>query len=252
MELHDLFESEETDRIARLQAVIAHGQIRYWLEHNADRLVDRLAAIPKGPFAGGYLMRSSLVDLDADYPDLVIIFVPKQTAIMGDNYVSQGGFFKKDGKSFIVIPCMIAAADTRYLSTRFGTGGKTSFIHEFIHYLMSKRKGDVKGSASHAEHGDMASYFNDPDEVNAYYQEAAQHMIEMMSAVAREAPEATKEWHEASTSDLIGYMKKSWVDKNFLSHASPKTLRALDKRMARFIETSIRPILAKANKKGGE
>jgi len=246
MELAHLFETEDDDRVARMQAVIAHGQIRYWLEANTERLTSRLTSIPSGPFAGGYMMRSELCDLDGDYPDLVVLFVPKQTTVIGGQYVSAGGFFRKQGKSYIVIPCLLAPNDPTHLSTRFGAGGKKPFIHEFMHYLMSKRTKARHGSAKSIEANDEAGYFNNADEMNAYYQEAAQDMIEVATGIIKFSPKHTREWAAKSTPELIAYVKKTFLNKDFIAHATPKTMRAIDKRLARFVETTIRPMLQKA------
>jgi hypothetical protein len=245
MRLDDLFESEETDRLDRLRATIAHGQIKYWLEANSDRLSRSLQHVTDGKFAGSYIMNTALADLDTDYPNLYVVFTPAKMEIHGQ-YYSAGGFFQSGRKFFIVIPCLLRPNDTTYLSTRFGAGGKTPFIHEFIHYLLNLRTKGQKGSARHVETGDMASYFNDPQETNAHYQEAAQQAIEFYNAVVRNAPQAAQEWKEWTTQQFVHHIKKTYVDKSFLEFATPQTMRALDKRLARFVEQTVKPLIAKA------
>lgn len=191
-----------------------------------------------------------MCDLDGDFPDLVVIFVPKSKADVGGGYSSAGGFAKMGWRSYIVIPCLLKPGSTEYLSTRFGSGGLTPFVHEFMHYLMRKRiKGADTNSADKLSSGDASGYFNDSDETNAYYQEAAHRLEGFINAVCLNAPQAVEDWSRMSTGELVAYAKKSWVAPEFMTHATPKTVRALDKRLARFIEETIRPMMMKAQER---
>jgi hypothetical protein len=243
MILSQIFESELSDSVARNQAARAHAQIRYWLEENSDRIDKRLPSISDGPLTGGYMMQSSVCDLDGDFPDLIVVFTPKNNTDLGGGFASSGGFYVKEGRRIIVIPCLIAPFDPTHLSTRFGVSGKTPFIHEFMHYLMSREnKGSRLGSSSKVG-DDQTDYFNDTDETNAYYQEAAHKMLDLVRSIVAAAPLKAKEWSKLSTVHLMNYVKRTCVDKAFLNHATPKTMRAFDKRLARFVEETIRPKL---------
>lgn len=243
MRTTDLFESEDDDRLARMQAGFLHSQIRYWLEAKANLLDVRLLKA-EGQFDGGYILPVRWVN-DA-YDDLLILFTPAPSKAITGQYASAGGFFKSNGMGVIVIPCLMAPNNPQFLDTRFAVGSKKSFVHEFMHYLMSKRKpANVRGSARHVEAGDVGTYFNDPDEVNAYYQEAAHGVIEFMNTVVEKSPEQARRWLDMSTVELVTYVKQTWFDENFLKHANPKTIRAIDRRLARLAEMSIRPILNK-------
>lgn len=246
MRLDQLFESELSDQVARNQAVRVHKQITYWLTQNQDVLSQRLPAIHRGPFAGGFRMDMEMCDLDGDFPDLVVLFVPKFGADIGGGNVAGGGYTKIGWRSYIVIPCLLKPGSTEYLATRFGSGGLTPFVHEFMHYLTQKRnKGAAETSANKLGSNDLSGYYNHPEETNAYYQEAAHRLESFISAVCHNAPQAIEDWYNMSTGELVSYAKKSWVDKQFLKQATHKTIRALDKRLARFIEETIRPMLDK-------
>lgn len=210
-----------------------------------------MTPITSGNFEGGYALQMSTLGLGDEYPKLVIIFTAAGRAV-NDTHKSVGGFvFDKSGYRIIVIPCLLKPHDTTYLSTRFGAGGKKPFVHEFMHYLMSYRKPrDLKVSATAAKAGDMAGYYNDADETNAHYQEAVQDATELFSAVVRTAPlSASEEWLGWTTQQFMNYVKRVYFDKDFLAHITPKVRRALDKRLARWIETTIRPMIERAHEK---
>ncbi len=253
MELHGLFvESESDDYVARMSAAVVHKQIAYWLQANEDRLARRM--INTGD--GGFILRTSDFDMDGDYPDLLIAFMPENREAVAAGFASKAGFALAKpnaegilaGKKLIILRCLKAPHDTEHLADRFRVGFKTSFIHEFQHYLLSSRKGPAKSSSDALRAGGTAAYFNDADETNAYYQEAVHDVDDFFNTVRRDHPHALRQFSDMTTMELIEWTKKQFFDKAFLDHASPKTMQALNKRLYRYLEQSVRPMFAKVLK----
>lgn len=250
MELHGLFvESESDDYVARMSAAVVHKQIAYWLQANEDRLARRM--INTGD--GGFILRTSDFDMDGDYPDLLIAFMPENREAVAAGFASKAGFALAKpnaegilaGKKLIILRCLKAPHDTEHLADRFRVGFKQSFIHEFQHYLMSSRKkGAPKSSSDAMRDGGVVAYFNDADETNAYYQEAVHDVEDFFNTVRREHPQSLAQFSDMTTLELIAWVKKQFFDKNFLEHASPKTTQALNKRLYRFLEQTVRPMFA--------
>lgn len=257
MDLTTLFEDEESDRADRLSAVILHTQISQWLENNEQNLEYRLKHIRGGVLDGGLMLTMDMVDMDEYYRDLVVVFTSKpdaetRTDQNGGQFVTQGGLFIFKGLVVIGLPILKGPGDTTHLASRFRVGGKRSFIHEFMHYLM-RRRSTKKGSVSVLSHGlDPDAYFNNDDETNAYYQEAAQDVVELTQSILDVSPRWVEKLANMSVQELVAWFKPRSFNKDFLKYASPKTMRALDKRLARLIVTTIKPMIEKAQKKGGE
>lgn len=201
---------------------------------------------------GGYLIRMSDVDMDEHYPDLLVALMgPSSKQTQG--YVSRASFgtAKPDaggilsGKKFIILRCLKAPGDLEDVVTRFRHGFKPDFIHEFQHYLLSQRRSEkVRTSGEALEKDGVAAYFNDNDETNAYYQEAVHDIAEFFQIVREKAPQKIAEFDDMSTPRLMEWCKKQFFHADFLAHASPKTTRALNKRLYRFLEQAIRPMFA--------
>lgn len=254
MEIHGLFvESESDDYVARMSAALVHKQIAYWLQNNEDRLSRRM--INTGD--GGFVLRASDFDMDGDYPDLLIAFMPKRDEAMADGFASKAGFAISKpnaqgilaGKKLIILRCLKGPHDTEHLVDRFRVGFKAAFVHEFQHYLLSSRKlGNPRSSSDALQQGGVAAYFNDADETNAYYQEAVHDVEDFFNTVRANHPESLGQFEDMSTPELIEWVKKQFFYKPFLDNASPKTLQALNKRLYRFLEQSMRPMFARVLK----
>lgn len=247
MEIHGLFtESETDDYVARMSAVVVHKQIAWWLHNNEDHLGYRMLSTTDG----GFILRSSDFDMDEDYPDLLVAFMPESTMQVQDGYGARAsfgadgeGFF--EGKKTIILRLLDGPHDTTNLTDRFRSGFKTHFVHEFQHYLMTRRRPQTGyGSLDKRKSFGLAAYFNDADETNAYYQEAVHDVVEFFTTVRSVAPQKLTRFSDMTTLELVKWAKSEWFDDGFLSHASPKTTQALNKRLYRFFEEWARPMFA--------
>ena len=242
MDLAHLFESEETDRAARLEAVMVFSRIRDWLSEYQDYLAERLQTVSTGRFAGSFVL--NVQRLEREYTDLFVIFAPKgevQTAANGDQFIPKAGLgISADGHKFIVLRCLIAPHDTRFLDTRFGAQ-KWNFVHEFMHYLMRNRANTVSNSAGSAKQS-LDAYYNNPDETNAYYQEMAQSIVDIIRGISQ-SRSALEKFSNMTTPALAMRLKGMCGDRDMLASLSAKNMRALDKRLVRFVDQTIRPML---------
>lgn len=244
MLIQSLFESESSDRVARLLASMTFKQIKGWLEQAAPHGYRGLKELPEGSrYAGGFFL--SLNDIGSDYTDLSIIFMHE---VQDKNTVMGAAFGKSADASnkFIFMSVLIAPGDTTHLSTRFAMTEK-HFVHEFMHYLMvSRNKSNPIPSSRKLVNGDTTAYHNDNDETNAYYQEAAHGAVEFFKAVVRQSPEKAAEFAQMTTQELMQFIIPRFANKDFMDDLSRANRRAFLKRMVRCIGETIRPMLDRA------
>jgi hypothetical protein len=245
MKLEELFESEASDKADRLAANIAYMQLRNYLERRSDYPETFKWVSLKDENC--IYVRASDLDMD-EYRDLIIVLSPKDKGRVhadGSTWSSQGGLMRKDGKTYLIVACLRASGDPTHVDTRL-SGAKRVFIHEMTHYLLGLRKNSSTPSGVAVAAGNLKGYYNDPDETNAYYQEAAQGITDIFRGIIEASPEHTKKWRSKSTVEIVNWIMHSYLDRDFLKYATEKTLRALKKRFARFVDTTLRPMLTRS------
>ena len=243
MDLRTLFEDEESDRAERLQAVIAFNQISGWLSDHEESLPDHMMQVDLWG-ERGFALTPHMLHLDTMFPNIVFLFMPKSKTDVG-GFEPVASLATKGNQFFLIVRCLLNENDPKYLPDRFRVGAKKSFIHEFIHYVLRMKTGPLGQDtvATFADKGPEA-YFNHPDETNAYYQEAAHEAVEIARMLQREVPVSATQLNAKTTPELVRWFKARCFDKDFMEWANSKTMRALDKRLARLIDTTIRPIWA--------
>jgi hypothetical protein len=243
MLIQNLFEDEMSDSVSRNMAERAFNQVSHWLKNN----VNRLQAVGEGPFSGGFILSAQRVGLDEEFGDLHYIFMPAN-----EKYKASLGSYASKDIYFMILGVLIAPNDTKYLSTRI-TGFKPDFVHEFQHYLMRHRQDHrVSGSDRDLENGGRAKYYNNPDETNAYYQEATYKFYDLMKSL-RNADFADKSllndkmnfWREMTDQDIVEYIISNQLWDEFWKYATPDTKKAFRKRLARFVQQTVRPYIMK-------
>jgi hypothetical protein len=234
-----LVESEDTDRAAREEAVAIFNHVHSALDD--PRLRSMLT--PHSSHGGSFVVRGmGLPD------DLLLLLAPEDTT------PSLGGVKTKDGKrrKIISLPVLIAPGDLTHIATRF-RGQMLNFVHEYQHYTISSRSGGRSAySAQAAASGDLTAYYNNPDETNAYYQEAAHKMearIAMLLQNSRHEKIANLLDDIMALDDrgMLKYFYADFVEKEYLKHASEKARRAMSKRAIRFFRETIRPMISRTS-----
>jgi len=109
------------------------------------------------------------------------------------------------------------------------------FIHEFTHYLDSKRKPPSK-TTQKFDSGDIKGYFNDPSEYNAYYQEALEAVENVLTN-----DRFAKLFENQTADEFIRYVKRHIANYGFVENLEPKYERKLKKRLARFYTEVLQP-----------
>ena len=231
-------ESEETDRAARLEANMAYTQVRNWLEYNKDDLLP----IKTGKYTGCLMMPLGIRDgsLTVRRPELRFVFMPKTKLPSMGTHQPVGGFGVGEKFNVIFFHCLIAPFDPKYLDTRMS---KKTFIHEYMHHFLA-RLGVKDSSATSHKDGGLVAYYNNPSEINSYYHEAANEFILLLKAILQ--TDRADEWRRKSTKELMDFVKNVEFDKDFMEYLTPESMRVIDKRLYRFIEQTIRPMLEKA------
>jgi hypothetical protein len=233
MHIDQLFESEASDSASRREAVEAFSTIKIWLKLAKPRDLYDYPLMP-----GSFVFRTQ--DAGLPYTDLYVVLCPKSDEIWEATF----GHTEETGTGVIFLPVLIGPHDLQNADARFGAM-KSEFVHEFMHYLMRSRiPAHVKGSTDAAARGDFASYFNNPDETNAYFQQAAQDINDVTTSLIKAGEPARgilTAWTKQSMPNLIHYMEKKFFRDDFLRYLNTKNRRALHKRLARFLQISILP-----------
>jgi 8-oxo-dGTP pyrophosphatase MutT (NUDIX family)/GNAT superfamily N-acetyltransferase len=175
----------QRDARFRAIAVRAHGDMVAWVkrrlawakERREQSIIsDAFDGYNRMPRFGGWVVPwPDISEKSAKFENLAIVFGhSKQNASMG---TSNNGHL-----NVMVLPCLRAAFDTTYLDTRIASANlRTAFVHEFVHFLDTRRrKSGVGASGARARSGDMAGYYQDPGEFNAYFQEGADRLTDYL------------------------------------------------------------------------
>jgi len=251
-----LREDEESDQQWRDAAVAVFKIIgRILSTDNLDRMLTPCHG--SNGRAGAYGIHSSSF-LAPPYDDFWVVFEPRGgdvTPAAGEN--PAGGYI-------IYFPMLPPGGDVHDLADLWDAERDT-FIHEFTHYLLLKRdsgsrkrsyekraaKAALRGktvepdsaSDGYLLKGDFAGYFNHPQETNAYYQEATARIMHLF----RNASESMRrKMAEQPTARIVAYLRGAFPA-DFIAHLTPENRRKLDKRLARFADQTLRPMLLADN-----
>lgn len=115
------------------------------------------------------------------------------------------------------------------------------FIHEFTHYLDSKRI--PPSDKSYTKETDK-DYFNDPRELNAYYQEAVGELMSRMKFNPDYLNDKAEEWE--SFVDFKDWFFKNMVDEHFVNHISDENEKSFIKRLYRFYSQTLSKFVDKS------
>jgi hypothetical protein len=163
-------------------------------------------------------------NIDSAYDDLWISFINYNSNSnqmpFGNNTLKGGYAFGTTGRhKVIVIPNLKEDRDPTWIS-------KDSFIHEFIHYLDYVRsKGKFKDFNQNTT---VSDYYNSPSEYNAYYQEAANYLVNLLKDDAVLAK--IKEKHPTFNT-FYKWMLDNVFSKRFIANLNDKNKLKIEKRI---------------------
>lgn len=231
MDITDLFESEDFDAMLRSEASQAFDTFMSKMEIESINGYDSLLAIDVGPFEGGFVVPAENVGLKK-YGVFAVVFLPKNNRIRA----SLGKH--KTGEIVLFFNVLLEPNSLKYLRTRLA-GIKKDFIHEWSHHQLNDRY----SGGNTAKLGDMdrVAYFNHPHETQAYYQEMAFSALEFFKSVYDHVPERLDQFSSMTTPELVVFIKNKFSSHDFIKNLNDKNMRALDKRLARMIEETLRP-----------
>lgn len=235
MNITDLFESEEFDSMLRGEAVNAFDTFMRRMKIESINDYESFLAIDTGPFYGGYVVPAEKVGLK-QYGVYAVVFLPKNDRVRA----SLGKH--KSGEIVLFFNVLLDNFSLKHFYTRL-SGYKTDFVHEWSHHQLNDRYSVDASNRDTAAIGDMdrTAYYNHPHETQAYYQEMAFEALEFFKTVSEYASTKLERFSNMTTPELISFIKKKFGSSEFVSRLNPKNMRALDKRLARMIEETLRP-----------
>lgn len=170
---------------------------------------------------GSVLFKGS--EIDNKYSDLLILIVSKNKKfnIFG-NFISAYAFAYHKNNKVIITPVL-----TDDIKSVINIDDR-SFIHEFIHYLDSERNNNLrnknKGEALQKE-----TYYNNPKEFNAYYQEIVGYVV---NDLLKNKTLLDKFKNKFTTFELFyKWMISQVIDQDFISYLNNDNERKLKKRL---------------------
>jgi hypothetical protein len=232
----DLFESEDTDHKARIEANEAFDKLIDWVAKTIDYFDD--VATSTAQLGGSYVFHARKPGFGRIGDDLLIILSPQQ----GRKDI-KGAFGHAGSRPLIMLSILLEPNSTRFLDTRI-RGCRSTFVHEYIHYLAwSTQQTNPKRPPEPGTPG----YYNHDEELNAYYQEGVDGFHRLVTNVINMGhyDTAMEMWGSKSTPELVNKIMTGDMQADFVASLTPANRQRIEKRVARFIEQTIRPIFAK-------
>lgn len=216
-------EDVETDKYYRDKALEVYRNLESFLEDSADSLRERMEMygdLPRGSMfrtnnEGGFDFLYGQYFGDTN---LVFRFLPQDERVTGFGRA-------KDGVPVIVLSFLQGTYDLTAIEIRI-TGEKPNIVHEVIHYLDEERGEQRGGSAKKFDSGEVADYYNTPEEFNAYYQEAAFEVERLIDSL----PDKFKKKWLASFDKFLN-TAYGQLSKAFVENLNSKYERKLKKRL---------------------
>jgi hypothetical protein len=171
--------------------------------------------------SGGHILFKGS-EISSNFSDLLIIFTSalKKPKFGGGKFNGDGGFGIYKKYRVIVI--------NNLSQDRIPTKGllKHVFIHEFIHYLdYNRSNGYVKKLTDKTT---VEQYYNTPMEVNAYYQEYATYVVNLLDneLVLKDFKQRYKTFDS-----FYNWMITDVIDSDFVNNLNDKNIKKIKKRI---------------------
>lgn len=228
MRYHLITETEKTDLDDRITANKLFDAIIDYLKDPDHRLVEVEA------FGGSLAMR--FTHIDPAYSHLQIIFAP-----IGKGNNGGGAFgVNHKGDPIIVLYCLLAPCDDRHIDAVVD-GSRSTFVHEFIHYLMRERNQNHATTPADAMARSEAAYYNHSEEMNAYYQQGIDdfHRLVKMVNTNGHFGAAQEIWGDLTKTELAQSILDKQFNQQWVKNLSAQNRARVLKRIARFIDETL-------------
>ena len=218
-----------------VKQILTSEEDKEWITQNARR-VDKY---------GGFLLTPDYSnEWKKLYPDLYVV-IGSQVSFDSPGGLAQkksveGGYGPlAGGNHLIVVSSLESPYDLKFADTRLSSGARTTLVHEFIHYLDSKRTIDptsITRSAS-AQSSTEEEYYNDPREFNAHYQEAMNGFERRLNMIMDPDNTVPDRFKQAMLKKLDTYQSfedhilKTFMDKDFVANLDDKYEKKLLSRL---------------------
>jgi hypothetical protein len=205
------------DANVRLLANAFYRDLHHFLDVPEEQLRKRMKVT-----GDGFSVAARDFNDDYQFENVVVRFMPNTGRLTG------GVGRTPSGRHAVVFSVMIGPGDLRYLRDR------VSFklvAHEVAH-LQDAGLFRAEGSASKADVGNDAGYYNSPGEWNAFWHEGAADVERFSRNDSMKNPQVKE--HFFGDGSLTQFAKKVSLfwDKDFLAEMNATTRRKFDKRLA--------------------
>ena len=183
--------------------------------------------LPEHKGSGGYIVYGH----EFGYPQLIIILAVDKIGNPGYS-TNAGKDYKGKPLKAIVLPTLLSPMDFKFANTRVN---KASWEHEFIHFLDDLRGDDYQNTAKLRDDKGDAAYYNTAGEFNAYFQEGASEVEDLLKHVWKVKPDKVIEIL-SSMEVFKNWMlvKTNFFNKNWHTSLDLKWKRKFLKRLATF------------------
>lgn len=213
-----LLEDEQTDREYRQRAQQIFNALEQAIKSRKDDLLEPVKN-------KGYAVRGKYIE---GLPDnLIFLLVDKN---------QKSGYAKNRGFNIVQINVLKGPQNAKYLETRL-RGSKTDIIHELIHLFDRQRSSYTPKSAKKFDMGDVGGYYNEPEELNAYYQEAVERIESLLDNIDQSALEVIVKNYGQSFQDFKDWAIDNFFNDDFIDNLTNKNKRKVVKRLARWYQS---------------
>jgi len=217
-------EGARQDKFFRTVAIRAYNKVKKYLKKIEDLEVDLI----KVPQIEGFQFH--MKNIDNTYKDLIFLIAPKKYDIWGFHQNIDPRFPNTPG---IYMSFLKDSYDMTHAYTRLN---KTYFVHEFIHYLDYLRRKDDMGeqqSAKSVDKGNFKKYYNNPAELNSYYQEAISQIDFLLKSNKLNIKAKEKVFSNFNTFRKFAL---TCFDGNFLKYVTNTNKKKIEKRLFKYYQ----------------
>lgn len=221
-------EGESQDRRYREQAVEIYRKI-----------AERLPQIPINEYRKASLKGNAAFIINADKLGIdeiasIVVTRPFDKSVVG-------GYDDNTDALYVFVDMdVFARANNDVFAKKLKSSNfRKTIVHELIHKFDNERTNYNRRTSNMSPSG----YYNSPDEYNAYYQEAVDHFEKSLDKLKNLGREDIIKTRFGKFSDFSNYMFNAVLEKDFVKHINKDTETRLKKRLYRFWEEIISPLV---------